>query len=142
MLCFVVVFVVLFGIGVALGLACAACAAVLVALGIVSSSAVVAVCCRRFSSGLLAFHYQLCAAVGLPAGVFVLWLGSLAFNLHLGARPILSRGSASGIAAGLLLAFAFDRLARLAYSVTVGSAPRRRAGRAFASGATARLPFL
>ncbi len=107
---------VLFGIGAGLGLACAGCAFLLVGLGIVSTSAMVGVFRRRMSSGLRALHYQLCAALGAPAGAFLLWIGSNVFDLRLRSGQILSAGVASGIAAGLLLAFAGDHIARFAYN--------------------------
>jgi hypothetical protein len=116
MLLFAFVFLVLFGIGVGVGLACAACASLLVAMGIVSSSALVAMCRRRMSSGLRAFHYQICASLGIPAGVFLLSAASIAFDLRLRPRPLMLIGAGAGIAAGLLLAFVCDRLARLAYN--------------------------
>ncbi len=112
MLCFFVVCLVLVGIGIAIGLVCLAFAAVLVALGIVSSSALVAIWQRRFSAGLRALHYQVCAAAALPGGVCLLWLGTDLFALHLRHRSILLVGALGGVAAGLLLAAVLDSFGR------------------------------
>ena len=92
-----------------------ACAAILIGLGILSSAALVGVLRRRFSSGLRALHYQICAVAGLPVGVATLWLGSLFFSAHLRHRDIFLVGSIAGIFSGLILAFAFDRLASIIY---------------------------
>lgn len=113
-LCFFAACLVLVGIGVAIGLVGAAGVAALVAFGIVSSSAVVALWQRRFSAGLRALHYQLCAAAALPGGVCLLWLGSGFFGLHLRHRHVLLVGALAGVAAGLLLAGVLDRLGRFA----------------------------
>src|SRR5471030_1719351 len=91
------VLLVLVGIGIVVGLACLACAAIFVALGVVSSSALVALFRRRFSAGLRALHYQLSALVGLPCGIGVLWLGCSLFDVHIRHRYILAIGAAIGI---------------------------------------------
>ena len=107
-LCIVLV---LIGIGIVVAAVVTVSVTILMALGIVSASACIGVLQRRVSSGFRALHYQLCAAVALPAGVGVLWLGSQLFRTHLRHRDILAIGSVAGICGGLLLAFVFDRLA-------------------------------
>ena len=111
----VAVLLVLIGIGIVIGLVCAACAAAFVALGIVSSSALVAILRRRFSAGFRALHYQLLAVIALPCGIGVLWLGSALFEFHLRHRYVLLIGSAIGIMAGICIAFILDRFVRFAY---------------------------
>ena len=106
---------VLVGVGIVVAAIIAVSSAVLVALGIVSSAAIVGLLRRRFSSGLRALHYQVCAVAAIPAGVGVLWLVSHFFTEHLRHRYIVAIGSFAGICGGLLLAFAFDRLASMAY---------------------------
>lgn len=105
----------LVGVGIVVAAVVAISAAILVALGIVSSAAFVGILRRRFSSGLRAFHYQLFAVATIPAGIGALWVGSHFFTTHLRHRDILAIGSLAGICGGLLLAFAFDRLAGIAY---------------------------
>jgi len=109
------VFLILVGIGIVVGLACLACAGIFVALGIISSSALVAIFSRRFSVGLRALHYQLSALIGLPCGIGALWLGCLLFDFHLRHRYILAIGSAIGIIAGIAIAFILDRFFRFVY---------------------------
>jgi hypothetical protein len=105
----------LFAVSIIIGIIAAVSTVVLIALGIVSSSAFIGLFCRRFSSGLRALHYQLCAVSALPLGVGTLWLGSYLFSIDLPPRYIFMIGSAAGLCGGLLVAFAFDRLAGIAY---------------------------
>jgi predicted membrane-bound spermidine synthase len=106
---------VLIGIGLVAALASLAFATLLVAFGIVSSSALIALFRRRFSAGFRAFHYQLCAAVVAPCGIAALWVGSSLFHFHFRHRYILVVGLLAGTVAGIALAFTLDRLFRLAY---------------------------
>ena len=112
---FVAVLLVLIGIGIVIGLVCVGCAAVFVALGIVSSSALIAILRRRFSAGFRALHYQLLAAIALPCGIGALWLSSALFEFHLRHRYILLIGSAIGIMAGICIASILDRFVRFVY---------------------------
>lgn len=109
---FSAVLLVLVGLGIVFGLACLALAAIFVALGVISSSALVAILQRRFSAGLRALHYQLMALVGLPCGIGALWLGCLLFDIHIRHRYILAIGSTIGIVAGIIIAFILDRFFR------------------------------
>ena len=120
---FGVILLVLIGVGIVVGLVCLACAATLAALGIVSTSAVVAIANRRFVSGLRALHYQLLALVGLPCGIVVFWFGCVLFHFPINHRHILLAGSGIGVLAGLVIAFVFDRLFRFAVSRILGRLP-------------------
>lgn len=115
MVLYCIVMLVLIGIGIVLGLAFLICAAVFAALGIISSSALIALYRRRFSAGLRALHYQLSALVGLPCGIGALWLDCLLFDVHLRHRYILAAGSVIGILAGIAIAFILDRFFRFIY---------------------------
>jgi hypothetical protein len=106
---------VLIGFGMAVGTVCIACAAIFVALGVVSSSALVALWKRRFSAGLRALHYQLSALIGLPCGIGVFWAGCLLLNLQLRHRYILAVGSLIGVTMGVLMAFILDRFCRFLF---------------------------
>jgi hypothetical protein len=101
----------LWGAAIAITVFAVVCIAVLAALGIVSSSVIIGVLRRRFSSGLRAFHFQVLGAIGWIAGIGVLWFGASLFNMHLREREIFVIGSFAGICAGLLLALVLDRLA-------------------------------
>ena len=120
----------LVGVGIVVAATVAISAAILIALGIVSSAAFIGILRRRFSSGFRALHYQLFAIAALPAGVGALWLGSHFFANHLHRRDILAIGSIGGICGGLLLAFAFDRLAGIAYRRFVSPAIPNATGNA------------
>jgi hypothetical protein len=109
------VFLVLVGIGIIIGLVCVAFAAVFVALGVVSSSALIAILRRRFSAGFRALHYQVLALIALPCGIGALWLGCVLFEFHLRHRYILAIGSAVGILAGISIAYVLDLFIRFIY---------------------------
>lgn len=109
------VLLVLVGFGIVVGLTCLVFAATFVALGVVSSAALVTIIRRRFSAGLRALHYQLSALVGLPCGIGALWLGCFLFDSHLRHRYILAIGSAIGILAGIAIAFILDRFLGFVY---------------------------
>lgn len=109
------VLLVLTGIGIIIGFVCVACTVVFIAIGIVSSSALIAILRQRFSAGFRALHYQLLAVIALPCGVGALWLASALFEFHLRHRYILLIGSAVGIMAGSCVAFVLDRFVRFAY---------------------------
>jgi len=109
------VLLVLIGIGIVVGLVGVAGAVAFIALGIVSSSALIAILQRRFSAGFRALHYQLLAVIGLPGGIGGLWLGSAMFEFHLRHRSIILIGAAIGIVSGICVAFVLDRFVRFAY---------------------------
>jgi hypothetical protein len=109
------VFLVLIGIGIVIGLACLTCAAIFIALGIISTSALVALFLQRFSTGLRALHYQLSGLVGLPCGIGILWLGCSLFDVHIRHRYILVIGSVIGVIAGIIIAFILDQFFRFVY---------------------------
>lgn len=109
----VVVFLV--GAGIAVTGVIAMSAALCAGLGIVSTAAWVGLVRRRCSSGLRALHYQVCALAAMPAGIGALWLGSHYFAPQLRGGQILVIGSLAGMAGGLLLALAFDRLVGIMY---------------------------
>lgn len=112
---FILMCVMLFlvGAGMVAAAIAVASAAVLIALGIVSSSALIGIFRRRFSSGFRALHYQIFAVAALPGGIGACWLIAHLGNASLGLVGILAIGSIAGICGGLLLAFVLDRLAGL-----------------------------
>ncbi len=106
---------ILVGIGIAVAVVVAASVAALAGLGVVSSAVLIGLVRRRLSSGLRAFHYQICALLAIPAGIGALWLGNWLTGSQLGIGEILGIGSGAGIASGLAMAFLFDRLAVALY---------------------------
>ncbi len=105
----------LLGVGLILTLVGIVCTAVLIALGLVSSSVVFALLRRRVSAGVRALHYQVCALMAAPAGVALVALASAGFRPGMSWRSILPLGVLAGCVAGLLVAGTCDWAARLAH---------------------------
>ena len=105
----------LIGIGVVLGIVCAACGALLVGLGVLSSSTLLALLHRRVSTGLRALHYQLAMLAGLLSGAPVAWLAGGVLCVTLRQRDLLLLGAAGGMAAAVLLALVADYVVHLVY---------------------------
>ncbi len=121
MLLVLAICLVLVGIGIVLALMGAACLAALAALGIVSSSAVIALWRRQVTAGVRALHYQVCAAVGAPAGVVAWWMALALAGREMSLRWIVLYGLAAGTLAGLTLAAAGDWVLRVAYRRLAGN---------------------
>lgn len=115
----------LIGCGIVVAAVMAISAAALAGLGIVSSAVLFGMLRRRVSSGLRAFHYQVFALVGVPAGIGVLWLGSYLAGSQLGIGEVVIMGSVAGVGSGLALAFLFDRLAGALYRRFAADLPDR-----------------
>ena len=119
---FVVVFLMLLGFALALFIAglgfgfaifSAGCAALLVAVGIVSSSVMIGVLRGRVSAGVRAFHYLLCAAIAAPPTVGVVLLARTIIPIKLSTAQLCIFGSISGILGGLILAGFLDIFVRI-----------------------------
>lgn len=110
MIVFLILFLILLGVGVGIAVVMVVLCAALAGLGILSSSALIGLANRKFSSGLRAFHYQLLVAAGLPAGVCGLWLGVRLCDLSMSHREIFGLGATAGICAGFLLAYVLDKV--------------------------------
>lgn len=104
---------VLVGIGMVLALAALALSGLLVAFGVISTSALIALARRRVSAGLRAFHYQLFAIACAPCGVIVFGLAAALLHFPIRHRYVLLFGLFAGISTGLTMAFLSDRLAHL-----------------------------
>ncbi len=74
-LLFLGVMLVLIGIGVVAGVVCVACAGMMVALGMVSTSVLLALLRRQISTGFRALHYQSVILGGLLSGTAAAWSG-------------------------------------------------------------------
>lgn len=107
------VMIALIGAGIVVTAIAAASIAVLVALGITSSAVLVGIFTKRLSSGLRAFHYQICAVAAIPAGIGALGMANWFAEMGMRLREILLIGSLAGIASGLVLALAADLIVRL-----------------------------
>ncbi len=112
----ILVMLIVLGICLAVAVVTAICLMILVALGILSTAALTGIIRRKFSSGLRALHYQACAAVALPVGAALAWLGVQLFDSTSHLPVALAVGSVAGICAGLTIAFILDRAAVVIYS--------------------------
>jgi hypothetical protein len=124
-LIFLFVVLVLIGIGIAIGLVTCVIAALLVAVGMLSSSVVVGLLARRTSAGVRAFLLQLALLLGVPSGVLCAWLAHWIFSAPASVWLISLYGAVGGAVAGVVLAllldFIFRRLHRWA-SAKISSA--------------------
>lgn len=107
-LVFLLVALVLIGIGIAIGLVACAIAAILVGLGVVSSSFFVGIMAGRPSAGLRAFLLQCGILAGIPAGAVCAWLGHNFYTAAGSELPILFFGALGGALAGVIVALMLD----------------------------------
>ncbi len=129
----------LVGFGAVVGGFLAMVIATAVAIGVVSSSALVAIVNRRFSSGFRALRYQITALAVLPCGVGAVWLGAKLLNINLASPHVIATGSITGIAAGVLMAWILDRFTLFAIHRFASRIPHHRA--AFTSNPCCEMNF-
>jgi hypothetical protein len=117
-LVFLVVMLVLFGVGLAVGLAVLTLAAVLLGLGVISSSVIVGLRSGRAAAGIRAFLLQCGVLAGAPAGAACAWLVQSLFELegYGSGWPVLLYGALGGAFAGVLIALSLDFISRRLYS--------------------------
>jgi hypothetical protein len=127
-LIFLVVALILIGVGIVVGFVACCIAAVLFAVGILSSSVVVGLLTRRPAAGFRAFVLQCAILGGIPSGILCAWL---AHSILSAAGPgwlISLYGALGGAVAGIVIAlsldFVFRRLHRWA-SAKFGREPNR-----------------
>ncbi len=111
-LVFVVVALVLIGVGVAIGLVACALAAVLLGMGVISSSAFVGLRSGRPALGVRVFLLQCGVLAGIPAGAVCAWLAQSFFAAYGAGWPVLIYGALGGACGGLLIALLLDFLSR------------------------------
>ena len=117
-LIFLVVALILIGVGLVVGLFACAITAVLFGIGVLSSSVVIGLVTRRPAAGVRAFLLQCALLAGIPAGILCAWL---AHSIWAAAGPgwLISLygalgGAVAGLVIALLLDFIFQRLHRWA----------------------------
>lgn len=88
----------------------------LIFAGIVSASVFAGFLSRSWSSGLKAFVYLVCAALGVAFGIPFAWVTGEIFHLAFSGLAVLFLGGVSGIVGGIVLAwmiiFGFRKLGR------------------------------
>lgn len=109
---FLVVALVLIGIGIAVGLVACAVSAMLVGLGVVSSSFVIGIRSGRPAAGIRAFLVQCGILAGIPAGAVCAWLGKSFYMATASEWPVLICGAIGGAVAGVVIALALDFISR------------------------------
>ena len=114
-LVFVVVALILIGVGLAICLVGGVCAAILLSLGVVSSSFLLGLFSGRAAIGLRVFFLQCGILAGIPAGAVCAWLGKQ-ISETLATYPsdwlILLYGAIGGAFAGVLIGLSLDFMTR------------------------------
>ncbi len=102
------VMLVLIGVGIAVGLFACAIAAVLVTLGVVSSSVALGFFTKRPATVVRAFLLQCGILAGIPAGAVTAWLGRTLLDKVDQSWMIAVYGGIAGAFAGAVLALLLD----------------------------------
>jgi len=97
---FLIVALVLVGVGIAVGLVAIAVMAALVGLGAVSSSVAIGLVSKKPGRGVRAFVLQCGVLAGLAAGAGSGWMADVLFIEHGAGWPLLVLGAVSGALAG------------------------------------------
>ena len=111
-LVFLVVALILIGVGIALGLVICGIAAVLLGIGVVSSSVVVGLFRRSSGAGVRAFLLQCGIIAGVPAGMLCAWLAHSIFEAYGSGWLIFLYGGLGGALGGVVIALMVDFIYR------------------------------
>jgi len=111
-LIFLVVALVLIGVGVAIGLVACALAAALLGIGVLSSSVFVGVRSGRADAGIRAFLLQCGILGGIPAGAVCAWLTQSFFEAYGSGWQVFVYGAFGGAFAGVFVALFLDLIFR------------------------------
>lgn len=111
-LIFLLVMLVLIGVGIAVGLFACAIAAALVMLGMLSSSVALGFLTKRPATAVRAFLLQFGVLAGIPAGAVTAWLGRTLLDKVDESWLIAVYGGIAGAVAGALLALLLDFIFR------------------------------
>ncbi len=105
---FAIVVLVLIGFGAVLGVIAILALAMMVGLGIVSTSVVVGFVHRRARTGFRVFFLLTGAAGGVPSGIALLMVANWLFHLGLSDRRMVGMGGLAGAIAGFTIAALFN----------------------------------
>jgi hypothetical protein len=106
------VMLVLIGVGIAVGLFACAIAAVLVTLGVISSSVALGFFTKRPATAVRAFLLQCGVLAGIPAGAVTAWVGRAVLEKVDQSWLIAVYGGIGGAFAGAILALLLDFIFR------------------------------
>lgn len=98
---FVLIAVLLLGVGMAIGLVACVAGSVLVGAGVLSSSVLVGFWRRRTLAGVQAFFVQCGILAGAPAGAVCAWAAAQVWPALHAQWHLLAAGAAGGVVAGL-----------------------------------------
>jgi hypothetical protein len=107
-LVFLVVALILIGVGIVVGLIACGVAAVLLGVGIVSSSVVVALFSRSSLAGIRALLLQCGVLAGIPAGIVCAWLAHSIFEAYDSSWLVFFYGALGGVVSGVIIALLVD----------------------------------
>lgn len=107
-----VIVIFLIGVGIAVGLFACVIAAVLVTLGVVSSSVALGFLTKRPATAVRAFLLQCGVLAGIPAGAVTAWVGRAFWEQVDQSWLIAVYGGIGGALAGALLALLLDFIFR------------------------------
>lgn len=107
-LIFLVVALILIGVGIVIGVVVCGVAAALVAVGVVSSSVVVGLLTRRPVAAVRVFLLQCALLTGIPSGILCAWLVHYTLSAADSGWLISLYGAVGGAAAGVVIAFFLD----------------------------------
>ena len=107
-LIFLVVALILIGVGAVIGLIACTIAALLAGVGVLSSSMVIGFVTRRPLAGVRAFVLQCALIAGVPSGILCAWLLHSVFAAAGPGWLISFYGALGGAAAGLIIALSLD----------------------------------
>jgi hypothetical protein len=111
-LVFLVVALILIGVGIAVGLVACCVAAVLVSVGVVSLSVVVGLLRGSSKAGVRVFLLQCGCLAGIPAGIVCAWLAHSIFEAYDSSWLVFLYGALGGALAGLIIALLMDVIFR------------------------------
>ena len=109
---FLLVALVLIGVGIVLGLVACLLASVLLGMGVLSTSVIVGFLTSSRAEGIRAFLLQAGVLTGMPAGAACAWLGRTLVTGTAGAWPIAIIGALAGAIAGISVALLLDLASR------------------------------
>ncbi len=112
---FFLICLILFGIGIVIGIFLVALVSILVMVGILSSSVVIGFVQRRMGGAFTAFFVQFGAAMGVPSGVLFLGLLALLLRWPIGLGLTLVWGGLAGLLSGALIGLLLSLVCRWSY---------------------------
>lgn len=113
-LVFLVVALILIGVGIVVGLVVCGVAAVLVGVGVISSSVVVGLFSRSSAAGVRAFLLQCGVLAGIPAGMLCAWLAHSIFEAYGSGWLVFLYGALGGALGGVIIALLVNFIYRRA----------------------------